>query len=578
MERGPKTKPRMEGPKARTQGQSMPREARRQLVKEYMAQSREKARRYSGGEGGEKNLEKDAVQRVEDTLYEGAESVGRAGRQFARDGKNQLVQRHRAKKARKEYVVKKAETARRSGQAEAAGRAGRTEPVRHVLDLERGGSSASSTANAGKTAKSTGSAASPKSGPVAPKGKQGVALSKMGRPGAKTSKAALAGRRTGRVGSAQVKRQAAKAAQAAAKRAAEAFKRMVKTLVNAAKAVVKVLGMIASAAGPFVVILIAFAAIAMMIASPFGLFFSKEDSGQGVASISTVIREVAEDFNRQIQEIQDSNEWDELRVHYTGKRGNNWKDILAVFAVKTVLYDENAADVVTIDADKAERIRAVFWDMTELSHYIETIEDYDEDTDTTTYTYVLHITITQRGATAQADSYAFTGDQRDILAEMLGGAYDEFFRDLIGGAGELGDGTPVIGIGSYIWPSDSSSRVTDYFGPRTHPVTGLPDDHYGIDIGAGHGTNVLAADSGRVVTAEWHWSYGNYIIIDHGDGRRTLYAHMSLLVAHSGQAVAQGEVIGLVGATGVVDGAHIHFETSVNGSRVDPLSYFSGYG
>ncbi|NLW79569.1 MAG: hypothetical protein GXY32_09200 [Ruminococcaceae bacterium] len=153
------------------------------------------------------------------------------------------------------------------------------------------------------------------------------------------------------------------------------------------------LAMIASAAGPFVVVLIAFAAIAMMIASPFGLFFSKEDTGQGVAPISVVIRELAEDFNARVKEIQNTNEWDELQVHYEGKRGNNWKDILAVFAVKTVLFDENAADVVTIDADKAERIRAVFWDMTELSHRIEEIEHYDEETDTTTYTYILHITI-----------------------------------------------------------------------------------------------------------------------------------------------------------------------------------------
>ncbi|MDL2295141.1 M23 family metallopeptidase, partial [Ruminococcaceae bacterium OttesenSCG-928-D13] len=470
-----------------------------------------------------------------------------------------------AKKARKEYVVKKAEMARR------------TEQAGRIRDVERGGSSASTTGN---TTPGTGGKVSPKGRAKAKavKNNRGAMLSKMSRPGARTSKAALAGRKAGRAGAGQLKQQAAKVAQAAAKRTAQAARHMAQMLANAAKAVVKVLSMIVSAAGPFVVILIAFAAIAMMIASPFGLFFSKEDTGQGVAPISTVIREVAEDFNSRIKEIQDTNEWDELQVHYSGKRGNNWKDVLAVFAVKTVLYDENAADVVTIDADRAERIRGVFWDMTELAHNIEEVPHYDAATDTTTYTYILHITITQRAANTQANSYAFTQDQRDILAEMLSEAYDELFRDLIGGAGEIGDGTPVVGIGSYIWPSDASNRVTSYFGSRTHPVTGDPDDHYGIDIGAGHGTNVLAADGGRVVTSEWHWSYGNHIIIDHGDGRRTLYAHMSVLVASSGQNVAQGEVIGLVGSTGVVKGAHLHFETHVNGVRVDPLSYFSGYG
>ncbi len=548
-ERGPKVKPRMEKPKVRTKGQSMPREARRQLMNEYIAAGKEKAAQY-GGDSGEKP-DRQAVQQVEDTARDGAGRAGRAGQSAAKQGKDHLVQHHRQKKARKQFVVEKAE------KGQNAERVGRTR------DVGRGGSSAGG---------------APKHGTAAAKGKQHAAASKINRPGAKTSKAALAGRKARQAGGAQVKRQAAKAAKAAARRSAQATRRVAQMIKTVARVIVRVLAMVASAAGPFVMILVVFAAIAMMIASPFGLFFSSEDTGQGVAPISAVIREVAEDFNRQMKEIQDAKEWDELQVHYEGKRGNNWKDILAVFAVKTVLLDENAADAVTIDTDKAERIRGVFWDMTELSHRIEEVEHYDEDTDTTTYTYILHITITQRDATAQADSYTFTQDQRDILAEMLGGAYDEFFRNLIGGAGELGGGTSVVGTGSYIWPSDSSNRVTSYYGPRTHPVTGVEDFHLGIDIGAGYGANILAADSGQVVTAEWHWSYGNYIVIDHGDGRRTLYAHMSLMVASVGQAVAQGEVIGLVGETGVVDGAHIHFETHTSGGRVDPLSYFSGYG
>lgn len=547
-ERGPKVKPPMDKPKARTMGGVMPREARRQLMKEYVAKNIEKAGRYHSEptDTGQKP-DRQAVQQVEDFAKDGAEKAGRTAENLANKGINRLKQNQQQKKMRKDFVVKKAEKAI------------------NMRSVERGASSVASGKKAPKTETAT------------PKDKPGAARLKAAPPTAKTSKAALAGRKAKNAGKSQLKKQAAKAAQATKKGAAKAAQRMAQMLKNTAKAVVKLLSTIASSAGPFVLILAAYAGIAMMIASPFGLFFSKEDTGAGVAPISAVIRETAEDFNQQLLAIQNGNEWDELRIHYDGKRGNNWKDVLAVFAVKTVMFDENAADVVTIDADKAGRIRAVFWDMTELSHRMETVEHYDAETDTTTYTYILHITITQRSATTQAERYAFTQDQKDILAEMLGGAYDEFFCDLIGSAGEIGGGTPVIGIGSYIWPSDSSSRVTSYFGPRTHPVTGEEDDHYGIDIGAGRGSNVLAADAGRVVTAEWHWSYGNYIIIDHGDGRRTLYAHMSLLIAGSGQAVAQGEVIGLVGSTGVVDGAHLHFETYANGGRVDPLSYFSGY-
>jgi hypothetical protein len=253
-----------------------------------------------------------------------------------------------------------------------------------------------------------------KTGPPAPKGKQNTLLSKISRPGAKTSKAALAGHKMGKASTAQLKQRSAKLAQAAARRSAQTARKLAILIKNVAKAVAKLLMMIVSAAGPFILILIAFAGIAIMIASPFGLFFSGEDTGEGISPISAVIREVAEDFNSQMMEIQNGNTWDELQVHYSGKRGNNWRDVLAVFAVKTTLFDENAADVVTIDADKAERIKAVFWDMTELSHRIEEIEHYDEETDTTTYTYILHITITQRDANAQADAYTFTQDQRDI--------------------------------------------------------------------------------------------------------------------------------------------------------------------
>ncbi len=591
-ERGPKTKPRMTKPKGHAAGQTMPREARRQLMREYMEKGREAAIRYGAGiagaadSGGDttQKPEGQAVQQVEDSLRDGAQSAGRAGVSAAKQGKDRFMQSQRQKKARRQYVVEKAGKAEKVKQAERAGdseHTGQTGRPGRVRDVEHSGSAASPAGKGAKSTTTTGGKMTPKTRGKAKavKDSRGAMLAKLGRPGARTSKAALAGRKAGNLRkAAQLKRRAAKLAQAAARRSAQAARRMAILIKNVAKAVVKTLMLIVSAAGPFVLILIAFAGIAMMIASPFGLFFSSEDTGQGVAPVSAVIRDVAADFNGQMLAIQNGSTWDELRVHYAGKRGNNWRDVLAVFAVKTVLFDEEEADVVTIDADKAERIKAVFWDMTELSHRMETIEHHDENTGITTYTYILHITIIQRDANAQADRYDFTGDQRDILAEMLSGAYDELFRDLIGGAEELGDGTPVIGTGSYIWPSDSSSRVTSYFGYREHPVTGEADDHLGIDIGAGGGTNVLAADAGRVVTAEWHWSYGNHIIIDHGDGRRTLYAHMSLMVAIAGQNVAQGEVIGLVGATGVVDGAHLHFETHVNSVRVDPLSYFSGYG
>jgi murein DD-endopeptidase MepM/ murein hydrolase activator NlpD len=97
--------------------------------------------------------------------------------------------------------------------------------------------------------------------------------------------------------------------------------------------------------------------------------------------------------------------------------------------------------------------------------------------------------------------------------------------------------------------------------------------HEGIDIGAGTGTPIRAAKAGTVVFAGVMSGYGNVIIVDHGGGFSTLYAHQSRLGASRGADVSQGEVIGYVGSTGHSTGPHLHFETRVNGSPRNPRNY-----
>ena len=132
----------------------------------------------------------------------------------------------------------------------------------------------------------------------------------------------------------------------------------------------------------------------------------------------------------------------------------------------------------------------------------------------------------------------------------------------------------VTGTGRYIWPVPSSSNVTSTFGTRMHPVHKVMRQHNGIDIGARHGANVIAADKGTVVTSTYNSSYGHYIVISHGSGATTLYAHLSSRRVSEGQAVEQGQVIGLIGSTGVSTGPHLHFEISVNGVRQDPQKHY----
>ena len=97
--------------------------------------------------------------------------------------------------------------------------------------------------------------------------------------------------------------------------------------------------------------------------------------------------------------------------------------------------------------------------------------------------------------------------------------------------------------------------------------------HPGIDIGAGMGASIHAAAPGRVIVAGYSGGYGNLIVIDHGNGLATAYAHQSRLGVSVGQEVSQGQVIGYVGSTGFSTGPHLHFEVRVNGSPVDPMGY-----
>lgn len=131
--------------------------------------------------------------------------------------------------------------------------------------------------------------------------------------------------------------------------------------------------------------------------------------------------------------------------------------------------------------------------------------------------------------------------------------------------------------GTYIWPSAASVYVTSKFGSRFHPILKYTTMHNGIDIGAAYGTDIYASDGGIVVTSAYGESYGNYVMIYHGDDRYTLYAHMSSRKVAVDDVVSQGDVIGLVGSTGYSTGPHIHFEIYENGTRIDPLGFFSNY-
>lgn len=133
--------------------------------------------------------------------------------------------------------------------------------------------------------------------------------------------------------------------------------------------------------------------------------------------------------------------------------------------------------------------------------------------------------------------------------------------------------TAYVG-GDFRWPT-KATYITSYYGTRKDPITKKTSMHTGIDIGAGMGSNIYAANSGTVIVAGWSSKgYGNYVVIDHGGGKSTLYAHMSKIKTTKGAKVAQGDVIGLVGSTGWSTGPHLHFEILINGNHTNPMNYF----
>jgi murein DD-endopeptidase MepM/ murein hydrolase activator NlpD len=132
-------------------------------------------------------------------------------------------------------------------------------------------------------------------------------------------------------------------------------------------------------------------------------------------------------------------------------------------------------------------------------------------------------------------------------------------------------GEATVSPRGMIWPA--SGPVTSGFGWRTHPIFGTRRFHAGIDIGAPMGAPVVAAATGRVVYAGTQSGYGRHVIIDHGGGIATLYAHLSSISAGRGVVLARGASVGRIGCTGYCTGPHLHFEVRVNGDPVNPLGW-----
>ncbi len=134
-------------------------------------------------------------------------------------------------------------------------------------------------------------------------------------------------------------------------------------------------------------------------------------------------------------------------------------------------------------------------------------------------------------------------------------------------------GSEYMGTGEFCWPAPSYTRISSPYGWRFHPIYKTNKFHSGVDLAAPGGSNILAADDGKVISAGWNGGYGNCVVVDHGGGISTLYAHASRLCVSKGDVVTRGSVIAKVGTTGNSTGNHLHFEVLINGKTTDPMPY-----
>ena len=183
-----------------------------------------------------------------------------------------------------------------------------------------------------------------------------------------------------------------------------------------------------------------------------------------------------------------------------------------------------------------------------------------ENTKTVRENFIAKLSDEEKNIQSQIDEY--NRQFAEVNAEILTLAMEGLDTQYIGGV--------------FAWPTPGYTRITSKYGMRTHPITGVYKLHTGVDIGAPMGASFVAANDGIVVKAGYNGAYGNMVIIDHGGGIQTLYAHGSEIMVNVGDIVKKGETVVLkVGSTGYSTGAHAHFEVRINGKVTDPMPYIT---
>ena len=220
--------------------------------------------------------------------------------------------------------------------------------------------------------------------------------------------------------------QAAKAAQATAQKASQAAGRALRAILSAARSLAA--AMMAGGSTVLSMVLV-ICLIGLLIASPFGIFFSGEDSGTGY-TMPEAVTMLNTEFTDRIEQIKAENPHDELDMDNAGSAAmiSNWRDVLAVYAVRTTTDNASPDEVATLTEEKMEILREIFWDMNTITYWTEIVPGGKDEADTV----ILHITVTIKTHLQMADEHQFNTEQRRLLEELMQPKYQELFMVLTG--------------------------------------------------------------------------------------------------------------------------------------------------
>lgn len=264
--------------------------------------------------------------------------------------------------------------------------------------------------------------------PKAREGSKSAVLSSEQAVRSSTAHAATVGNYVAREAAMQMalRQQTTKTAETAVQKTAQAAGRALRAIIAAAQ---RLLAAIAAGGSTVVAMVLVICLIGLLIVSPFGIFFSGEDSGTGY-TMPEAVSVLNGEFAARIEQIKAENSYDELDMDNAGSAAMvaNWRDVLAVYAVRTTTDASSPDEVATLTEEKLDILRRIFWEMNEISYWLETVPGGEDEEDTV----ILHIRVAVKDHLQMAEAYHFTTEQKKLLEELMQPEYEELFMRLTG--------------------------------------------------------------------------------------------------------------------------------------------------